>query len=300
METVSLLTVDQGISLRRLHLTRYTEANEFLTLMAKHITHLEVDGLSLDVGNEWICRLLAANHKHLRVLRLGSDSRVAEDYSSKTERVDSTIPESFANTRKWCSPADDRGLMPSLQLNSLGICGIEAAGTLQGDLGFHFDLENLTVLKLESCAGLLGALALFAPEDGSPKFLLPSKLNTLFIRHELREDATHFNAVLERFLTSFSGLAQLEVLVDETDRCLALDSILEAHGKTLKRLLWEERTGERLDMSEDTSLFPGKIKNLTVVGRYCPHLVSLALPLEWKAVTRSNRFHSEVMITHLA
>ena len=272
---------------------------------AAALTSLEVSGLRTSFGvsrlrlkkrDELLCRLLAANYKTLRQLRIGAEPSIVRGYAGvgyKPRIV--PIPTWYAKAVKKNLAVEDRSLTCSLRLDSLNICGLDSNRILRGGLGLHFNFEILTALKLESCLGLVDALTLFAPHNGSTKTLDAPKITRLFIRHEVRQNENNFEEVLERFLKSLPSLLDLEVLVEDGHRCLDLAPILEVHGKTLRCLLWEERRGPFF-LQAATSVYPEGLTNLYLVSKKCPYLKCLALPIDWKLVMTPGRYHKRVSL----
>ena len=209
----------------------------------------------------------------------------------KTRRAGQTVnrvyqlPESFTDATREGLPPDVQDTMPRLCLETLQLCGLDLSNILEGATGFRFGFENLKILKSESCINLIRAFSLNSDATNSLKF---PKLTTLSIRHERAPTDPHFRTFLEDFLTSLSGLTNLEVLVDQTMQFQRLDPILDTHGKTLRTLLWEERAKPRTSTEFDTSVHPPDLRNLRVIAHKCPYLRALALPLDWSIITGSN------------
>ncbi|OJD27189.1 hypothetical protein ACJ73_01415 [Blastomyces percursus] len=111
-----------------------------------------------------------------------------------------------------------------------------------------FDLYNLNRLSLVSCVGTEGFLkALSRP---SPQMMFPyvasrMRLKEFCIRYE--GPTPELKASLQQFLTSFTGLELLSVLLDDEPEHEMMDhtGIMLAHGPTLKVLVWDIRKRNR-------------------------------------------------------
>lgn len=159
-------------------------------------------------------------------------------------------------------------------------------------MALDIDFTNITLLRLESCPGLSQAFSLFMGQGDSSKLALGA-LEDLFVR--LEDPDPNFSANFESFLTSLPELLNLCVLIDN---CLAiqnLEPILAVHGKRLCELLWDERSGPRTNLKVSTSKLPTRLGNLRVVANHCPYLTFLGLPLNWEAISSSDKYHESVI-----
>lgn len=183
-------------------------------------------------------------------------------------------------------------LLIHLYLESLHLYGLEVGKVISGEMALDIDFNNITQLRLESCPGLGQAFPLLMDQADSSL----GALEDLFIRVE--DSDAMFYGSLESFLTSVRGLINLRVLIDKAVSTQYLEPILKVHGKTLTTLVWEERCGPRTHLCACTSLLSTRLGNLKVISRYCPSLMTLAIPLDWEAISSPDRYHGMVTRYH--
>jgi len=256
---------------------------------------LRIDDLDFHARAQWPFKMIANSCKTLKHLYLGVESQMAKQYATnmRVDPKDHRLPRSFADATREDLSSEDQRSVPSLLLDTLHLCGLELSKTLRGAIGLELDFQTLTTLSLQSCPDLPNALPLLVSDRHSANVYKLPRLTTLFIRCERKLDRTIFTNILERFLTSLPGLTRLEVLVDRTRDRQTLGPILDIHGETLNCLLWEERSGPRKTADNDTSTVSGQLTNLRIIARKCPRLTALALPLDWKALSGSDKHHSK-------
>ena len=218
--------------------------------------------------------------------------KCAESHLSNRDRY--RIPASFASAATNELPPIARATVQRLCLHSLEICGLDLCSIfINNAIGFRLDFQTLTKLKLESCFDLNDALQHLSSAQASNSLEMP-QLAFLSIRHEVTGPRGTFRRIPRHFLTSLSGLTELEVLVDNTDRHQNLRPILNVHGNTLESLLWDERHGTRVNSNTSTAIFPPGFQNLILISQKCPVLKALALPLDLNAITNSGQHHAIV------
>lgn len=292
--TLSLILANHGQSLDSLSFNGYVRTQELPDFVLKGLTRLIIHDLNTEAGGEWPGKLIKQSRESLKFLQLGIETSIAQEYAATSLVRQTQLPASFAqSTRKALGAVE--GELVNLSLNVLNLFGLEPSSIFQGHLGIRVDFDNLKALRLFSCPGLYDALATFTANIDSSSTLKPLKLKGLFIRHEARGAPYRFGQVLERFLTSFCGLNNLEVMVEGTTHPQNLRPILAIHGKTLHVLLWDERKGPRTRIDVTTSNVCCQFGNLTAIAQHCPRLVILALTLNWSACVGSNTHHSWVV-----
>ena len=277
---------NQSAKLRFLDFNRYAPLEQHLDVVPSGLTHLKINDVIFDTAVPLPWQLITLSRNKLQHLRLGSECNITERYLKNSDPAlfDDTIRPSLTQAVIADLPEKYHVSILILCLSSLMLCGVHGEQILDGDLGIQFDFENLTTLTLESCPELLRALKLFISTTGSAPTLKLPKLDTLFIRQELVEDDYDAAEVFDDFFKSLPGLVQLEVLIEYPYEVepLNFESVLKVHGKTLLRLLWEERHKMRSEVDDSPSIF--KENCLEIVAQYCPHLQALALALDWKRV----------------
>ncbi len=283
--TLALLLKHQGAKLHSLIVTRYSEPQNVSNLLVEGLQHLAITDLNIEQRCEWPSKLIAQNRNTLRYLHLGVISKVARDYADNlVPRVTPRgLPATFAEMAKEAlpaPPASEREMVPFLSLETLGLYGLNFENAVRGALGLEIEFHCMTSLRLESCSGLSEAFAVLLGNDASQNGTLSGlELTTFFVRHEDKSQA--FAQHLEAFLTSFTGLKHLGLLLEGQSQAMSKAPILEMHGKTLQTLVWDERIGPRNDARRDTTLALGGEHNLNLVSLKCPNLTALGLPIRW-------------------
>ncbi len=270
--------------------TRYSLSQDFNSTITG-LSRLRIDDLDFHGGGQWPFKLIANSCKTLKHLYLGVESQISKQYATRILPKHCQLPQSFADTTRKAVSSEDQRSVSSLRLETLHLCGLELSRTLQGAIGLELDFQKLSMLSLQSCPGLPTALPLLVSDHHSAEgFKLP-KLNALFISCERDLSPIPFTNILEQFLRSLPGLTRLEVLVDKARGRQPLGPILDIHGKTLNCLLWEERYCSRMRVNGDASMVREHVRNLKVVSQKCPELTALALPVDWKAISESDKYH---------
>ena len=241
---------------------------------------------------KWAASMLVTNAESLHDLHLGFTNRVTQDYT--LERRPQYDEMSALLASDLAKIVSERGPDPPihLSLKSLSLCGIDFGSVVRKEISLDIDFNNLTMLRLESCAGLSQAFQLLTGQVDSSKLAL-SALQDLFVR--LEEPGLNFSASLETFLTSIRKLSYLQVLIDRASAFQNLRPILKVHGKSLHTLVWDERRGPRTQLGVSTSLLSSKLGNLKVISQYCRYLQILGIPLYWEAISSSDKHHLAVI-----
>ena len=290
--TVNLLFERQEASLRGFACNRYSSSCDLSGSMVEGIDFLSIESMDLDRGCcEWAASMLVTNAESLHNLQLGFTNRIARDFALKRRPQHDEMSALLANDLHQI--LSQRGLDPliHLSLESLGLCGFDFGSVVRKEIGLDIDFNDLTMLRLESCAGLNQAFQLFMGQVDSSKLAL-SALQDLFVR--LEKPVQDFSAGLESFLTSICGLTSLQVLIDGASATQDLKPILKVHGESLRTLVWDERRGRRTQLGVSTSLLPFKLGNLKIISQYCRSLQVLAIPLDWGAISSSHEHHMAV------
>ena len=83
----------------------------------------------------------------------------------------------------------------------------------------------------------------------------------------MRGFPSEFCNYLAKFLSSFSGLDYLSVLLNDAATVSAASCSTATYGKTLKILAWEGRRGRKSMLERDTSLFSYDTPEIHVASR---------------------------------
>ena len=272
-------------SLQVLSCNRYSLSGNVSAPVIGGIRELTVESMNGKRGGcRWAARMIIENAKTLKHLDLGFATPIARSFARSRRPGYDKTSKSFASDLK--KTLSDLGLEPliHLSLESLNLCGLDIGGIRLGNMALDIDFDKITALRLESCPGLSRAFSLLMGQEGSSKPSLGA-LKCLFVRVEGPEP--DFYTSLESFLTSLGGLTDLKVLIDNASAAHNLEPILEAQGKTLKTLVWDERFGRRIALDESTSMESANLKNLGIISLNCPSLKILGISLDWKAICSS-------------
>ncbi|PGH06605.1 hypothetical protein GX51_02232 [Blastomyces parvus] len=173
-------------------------------------------------------------------------------------------------------------------LSKLDIIGMDIASPqiLLAPMRSVFDLYNLNRLSLISCVGterLLKLLSKPAPHMMFPYVDSRMRLKEFCIRYE--GPTLELKAALVQFLTSFTGLELLSVLLDDDPGIEVMDhtGIMFTHGPTLKVLVWEIRKRNRTErpFSLETPV-GGRPAFLELLSETCPNLQELGVVLNMR------------------
>ena len=293
------LLKQHGISIQTLEFREYNWGGADLT-------NLEMEGLTAlgmaELGTvvSLATQLLAKNYETLRHLRLGSDSNLAEQYANSVsgyidENQRIILAERFREALQKKVAALNKPSTVIVRLESLSLIGLDLSTFADGLSKPEFDFNCLGMLTLESCCGLEEAFPLLlGPKDGTCKATSALGLHTLAIRHECA--GAEFTRVFEKFLLSLKPLTHLHVLLEgPCTHEIKLRKILQAHGKSLRSLLWDERLGPRRDAFEDNYALPDN-EDLEIVAKYCPGLKALGIPLDWMDITEPGKQYKKVEV----
>lgn len=236
----------------------------------------------LNIGQrcEWPSKLIVQNRDTIRHLHLGVVSTVAQNYAIHSRPGQYELPALFREMAKEELIAFERDMMRMFSLETLGLYGLNFADVVEGALGFQIDFDSMTSLRLESCSGLNEAFTILMGHDASQIATLSTlQLTSFFLRHESVDQT--FTQHLTTFLTSFTGLNHLGLLLEGHTQAMSRAPILEKHGKTLHTLVWDERRGPRKETNTVTSLHL-KDNNLNLISKKCPNLQTLGLSMRWR------------------
>ncbi len=247
----------------------------------------------------WIGQAIYNNALSLRRLKLGTESCVVKGYLFN-EELDvltqaRTLRGLYAHMvgPNQVSRSEVLNSIPMvpLCLTSLHLIGLDVSLIISDDFPRVFKFASLKAFYLESCICSEVLLESLAVSFESRRARSPSSdqapaIKDFRFRHE--ESTISLHKALEKFLSSFSGLQALSVLLDRTEapegmphpRCFA-----HQHGDTLRTLVWEGRTGPRTVLRLDTSFLSNDARGpnqLVYISENCPRLVELGVAIDWR------------------
>ena len=289
-KTIKLLLVHQSQSLVNLQFDRYTSG--LRDINATNLSQLRLPCLDLGPCQDWPLRAITDNLVSLNHLALGFETMIAKAYANDEPQSDSVISD------RTCELGDnmnnhflsERPLPHApLALNHLELIGLNLYRIINGSIGILFNVCPLKTLVIHSCSGISDAFTLLKVQDpilrhAAGLFGSFQNLKNLEFRYEI--STPDHKSILETFVVSLPPLVSLQVLLDGCTQAHDLEPILKIHGKSLRTLVWDERSGRRLGTWEDTSIILeagyNEEKNLETIARQCPNLVSLGLSLNWR------------------
>lgn len=243
-------------------------------------------------GSRWVAKMIAKNAQTLHHLSLGFTTGMAQLFARGRSPPYNVLSRAFAAGVKGTLSDSDMEPLIHLSLESLSLVGLDLGCVIRGEMALDIDFRNVTELRLESCSGLSQAFSLFIGQGDSSKLALGA-LQDLFVR--LEDPDPNFSTSLETFLTSVRGLTHLQVLIEKVPAVQNLEPILRIHGKTLRTLVWDERSGPRKKLGVCTSRFSANLGHLKVISRNCPSLILLGIPLDWNLIGSSDsKVHDKV------
>lgn len=286
MSTLNILAKRQGMILNELHLKGVAVRRDnqwelcdktFFTALVRLVL-CDIDPWD---ACYWIVHLLLRNRSKLRELQIGYERELADDFARAIRRSKVLVSginndfDSFLPSFK-----EDYKNKTALNLDTLRLINYDIS-----DLQFHgprlFDIFQLQTLCIESCdvgsAFYNAAVGLTKLKSGSAL-----RLKTFRLRHEDPDDL--IDQDLNAFLSSFSGLVHLSILLERSDLWFSVDSIIRHHGKTLETLVFDQRKGPQLSPDFDTHMIPIPYldnPHLTDICDGCPNLRELGISVGW-------------------
>ena len=282
-----------GASINALSIRRYS-----VDWKIKDLEQFAAGGLStlataeLGRNGVWPLQVPIKNLPDLRHVALGSESLIAMSYAVDG-RVDVArrvgVTDAFA---LFMNATANEHSTSVVRFESLSLVGLDLLAFVNGSIKPVFDFNSLSVLVIESCAGLETAFPLLmGAAAGRRKVKSGLRLHSLTIRHE--DNSDEFSPELENFLLSLKPLARLHILLEgKRQVTIELDKVLQVHGKSLRSLIWEERSGPRTGLKYETTYVPEDHQILKLVAEHCPGLKALGIPISWDDL--SERKHKQV------
>lgn len=252
-------------------------------LLPQNLTLLECRSL---MGGEALGRIVKANRETLKTFRFGQEKALIAHYrQDRTGFQEQT-------TQALDSFADIVRFQDVKNLENLGFYGLDVSPLSLEPIKPTSFLVHLRHLTLESCNGsaeLLENLATAFHDTqltSSPNEKVPHLKHFLF-RHEA--PSPQLKTALNRFLTSFTGLQTLSLLLENATLLDRPSTFLPSHGPTLQTLVLECRIQPRENLGLDTSrpfgagAFTQTLWQDTIedICRLCPNLEELGTGFPW-------------------
>lgn len=206
----------------------------------------------------WAAHILARNRRSLTHLLLGRESDLVEpmlipttslegdELAEFTPHLDDGIRDALHQTMNKDTRFDKHSKSHTAILRPVFIHFIGFDFNYlrkHGNLSL-LDVGSLTSLKLESCYCARGNSQLLSlTKNSKSNSQWQPKLKSFAIRHE--ESDGDFQKQLEVFLSSFSGLVHLSVLLTGDGPFLSPKCFIPTHGATLQTLVWDHKTKPR-------------------------------------------------------
>lgn len=256
--------------------TCYLEALRFGSLKPVHIL-------------DWLSELVVINCTTLQHLEIGVED-IAGDYRrTDLAHDDKSILKLTKQLRQQFEKFSIEyyeSPYPSLSLSSLTLVGIDLLAFENSESRPIIDWTHLRTLGLKSCSQLSETLdflqSAIVKTDESGKGV---NLTALDLRSENISSTRSLYDALKSFLTSFNGLVHLSLLLEDRYISLStLTAILDYHGPSLRRFIWDIRLQERTSFHKDRSSAQTGNMHICHIIKRCPLLEELGLTFDWSAL----------------
>jgi len=285
---------NHGLSLQTLHFRQSTKKwkkTNLTALALDCLTNLKIGELDI-LGDMWPFYLLAKNYKRLHHLHLSNETALANLYTNGGD-INRGNTNEFIKKLEYEFATLDESAVPTMQLKSLSLCGLDLSMLVKDFLKPGIDFNNLDSLTLESCTELNRAFPMLIGARGIPHNTVgPLRLRTFVLRHE--NPNQEFMIDLEIFLLSLRPLNSLHILLQGLGPCPSLESVLKFHGKALLSLIWDHRFKARTTASISTTTRYGSFDHMRWIAKYCVRLQALGITLDWETLSRSDEYHNKV------
>ena len=288
-ETLSLLFGLQGATLHTLRLNNPVDTRKAPCQIPSEVKTLRV-GLCRDAEYmRWLAKVVARNYIALHHLELSCETEAAKICFGKPVADDERVRRGGIHTFVETLSDECKRSNASIALTPLKLIYCDLAIILDDNFRPCLDLSSLTHLVLEDCHGMdLKALEQFESLGCSPQGThCLSKLTSFTFRKEYAN--RDYADGLEDFICALPGLRDLCVLMTRSENPRSLKTILRIHGKSLRTLVWDERSGQGSSIQRCPSKFYTKntIGHLSTISKACPELEELGLAIDW-AIFRSS------------
>lgn len=227
----------------------------------------------------WMGETVATNIGTLRYLEIGAENLFHIDKASSvdmtrefTQELETRLDEIYE-----CCPN------PVLSLSSLTLVGLSLLDLVDSCGQPVVDWTNLGGLALKSCWQLDSTFkflqSAIVKSDGSGESV---SLKSFDLRSDRELNPANVVDALKSFLTSFTGLVHLGILLEDNYTASSLfPFILKSHGPTLKRLIWDVRVRERTSFMLDVSRAQSKNAHVFSIVEKCHLLEELGISFDW-------------------
>ena len=299
LDSVTLATIARfHPNIHQLDLEGYSDRVQLSSYLLEAVEALKIrNRAKTSATNQLLGAFLVHSRESLRTFRLGFEDEV--DIIYQAEEVYETTDEDAEDFLTEMSLSADSAkasvrdvFFPSVE--ELELCGIDLF-KLQAQMDQRwrlFDFGNLNTLVLEQCSGLAHTLDHLKATAGQGKCRLDLNLKSLTIREDSYDEGMY--SIIEQFLCSFQGLTCLYVLLDGFYPH-SIAPVLKEHGKTLRTLIWDERSGRRFSEAEGVHVFLEPLGHVSNVAKYCPEMRALGIAIDWDAITWSDELHTSVL-----
>ena len=277
--TIKLLGQRHGATIKDLQISNFSEETRILSFPFYGLEKLHAADMDPQNGFAFLCRMMVENHSSLRHLKLGCEGLI----SSPPEREYRFTDDMLGDFERAIELFGPQRYSTLLQLQTLHLIGFDfrklTADSEAPFLGLS-GLSRINALTLESCFVEGATFSLLSPQTAIGSTWTP-KLQSFSLRHE-KTDAT-FQQQVMAFLGSFTGLVHLSVLLEGSGEYLNPDCFIKNHGKTLKTLVWDQRSKPRTSVRTSTTILNDDVDlppYTELIAQGCPSLRELGLSLE--------------------
>lgn len=276
------------MTIKDLHISKFSSATDTRDLPFYGLEKLHVADMEPSYSVHFVPRIMISSHSSLKHLKLGCERFIARpcllggNPLAEEELYDFTdeMLGDFKRALK-CTGRQRSGML--LQLETVHLIGFDFR-KLTTDSEAPFlelsELSRLEVLTLESCFIEGATLSLLSPQTALGLTWTP-RLQSFHLRYE-KSDAM-FQHQVRAFLGSFTGLVHLSVLLEGSGGYIDPDCFIENHGRTLKTLVWDQRSKPRTLVGQSTSIPLDHSFRYCIyaIARGCPGLRELGLSLPY-------------------
>ena len=286
--TIKLLAQRHGMTIKDLHISKLSLENDTQDLPFYGLEKLHVADMDPHCSSQIVPKIMISSHSSLKHLKLGCERFIANpcllggNPLAEQELYDFTddMLGHFEGALR-CTGRSRSSML--LQLETLHLIGLDFR-KLTADSEAPFlelsELSRLKVLTLESCFIEGATLSLLSPQTALGLTWTP-RLQSFSLRYE-KSDAA-FQHQVRAFLRSFTGLVHLSVLLEGSGGSIDPDCFIKNHGRTLKTLVWDQRSKPRTLVGQPTSIpLDSSVRCCAgAIARGCPGLRELGLSLRY-------------------
>ena len=220
---------------------------------------------------------MVGNHSSLKHLKLGCEELII----GPSEREHGFTEKMLGDFERAVEEFGRQRYSTLRQLRTLHLVGFDfkklTADSEAPFLGLS-GLSRINALTLESCFAEGATFSLLSPQTAIGSTWTP-RLQSFSLRHETSDAA--FQHQVMAFLGSFTGLVHLSVLLEGSGGYMNPDCFTKTHGKTLKTLIWDQRSEPRTSVKRSTNILDHDfdLPCTELIAQGCPGLRELGLSL---------------------